>query len=72
VAVRHVAGPTFEKDPNTVTKAACARGLALILGRMTLPAPTANGDRQLIIFTDTLTIRTHPCLKLRRRFQSRS
>jgi hypothetical protein len=42
------------KGPNTVTKAACARAWRSFWGRMTLRAPAANGDRQLIIFTDTL------------------
>jgi SbmA/BacA-like family len=45
----------LRRGPNTVTKAALRTGLVLILGRMTLRAPAANRDRQLVIFTDTPT-----------------
>jgi len=56
MAVRHAVGLSdLRRGPNTVTKAALRAGLAPILGRMTLRAPAANGDRQLIIFTATLT-----------------
>jgi hypothetical protein len=60
MAVRHAAGPTFEKDPTPSQKRPARTGPALILGRMRLSVPAANRDRQLIIFTDTLTKgRTH-------------
>ncbi len=56
MAVRHVAGPfrPSKKDPTPSRKRA-RTGLALILGRVRLRTLAANGDRQLIIFTDTLT-----------------
>ncbi len=54
MAVRHRAVRSSKRTQHR-HESGLRTGLALILGRMTLRAPAVNGDRQLIIFTDTLT-----------------
>jgi hypothetical protein len=57
MAVCHVAGLSDlrKRTQHLHESGLRAGGLALILGRVRLRAPAANGDRQLIIFADTLT-----------------